>query len=272
MDLDHLPTAHRAFLEAALPRLEADPRLVGVAAAGSFLTHSVDEFSDLDLVIGVEPESYEEVLQDRRGIAAGLGNLLAAFTGEHVGEPRVLICLYGPEPLHVDLKFVHLGEAGERVENLEVLRDRGSRFADALGPDDAEYPHPDLQWIEDRFWVWVHYGATKIGRGELLEAHDFLSYLRMQVLGPLALQASGARPNGVRKVEASAPIYSDRLRATLGASDALSLCSAYATGVELYVELRDHLAPEQLIRGRSAETAAREYLEAIRESIAPDPD
>ena len=35
----------------------------------------------------------------------------ATFTGEHVGESRVLICLYGPPLLHVDLKFVSLSDA-----------------------------------------------------------------------------------------------------------------------------------------------------------------
>ncbi|MER7057532.1 MULTISPECIES: hypothetical protein [unclassified Streptomyces] len=34
---------------------------------------------------------------------------------------------------------------------------------------------PDLQWIEDRFWIWVHYGATKLGRGELFEVNGFLA-------------------------------------------------------------------------------------------------
>ena len=43
---------------------------------------------------------------ERRTIAESCGGLLAAFTGEHVGEPRLLICLYGPPLAHVNLKFV----------------------------------------------------------------------------------------------------------------------------------------------------------------------
>jgi hypothetical protein len=35
----------------------------------------------------------------------------SAFSGEHVGEPRALICLYGPPLLPVDLKFVSLSDA-----------------------------------------------------------------------------------------------------------------------------------------------------------------
>jgi hypothetical protein len=49
--------------------------------------------------------------------------LLVGFTGEHVGEPRVLICLYGPPVLHVDLKFgkSQLGLRPAGVRRLEAI-------------------------------------------------------------------------------------------------------------------------------------------------------
>lgn len=90
-----LPEPHAAFLRSALPRLAADPRLVGVAAGGSYVTGTIDVHSDLDLVVVVEPSAQAEVMVSRAVLASGLGRLLVAFTGEHVGEPRLLICLYG---------------------------------------------------------------------------------------------------------------------------------------------------------------------------------
>jgi predicted nucleotidyltransferase len=74
--------------------ISKDSRFVGVAAAGSFLTGVMDEFSDLNLVIVVAPDRETEVMRARHTIARSLGSLLTAFTGEHVGEPRLLICLY----------------------------------------------------------------------------------------------------------------------------------------------------------------------------------
>ena len=71
-------------------------------------------------------------------------------------------------------------------------RDGEVRHALAAGP--AVYPSPDLQWIEDRFWVWVHYAATKIGRGELCEAVDFLEALRRFRLGRLRFSAEARGP------------------------------------------------------------------------------
>lgn len=142
-----IPLAHSTFLERALRLLRADQRLVGVAAAGSFVAGKLDEFSDLDLVIAVEPSEVESVSDERHRIAAGLGPLVAAFTGEHVGEPRVLICLYdadeGGSPLHVDLKFVSLLDVAHRVDDLTVLWEREGRVTSELQAEEARFPSPD---------------------------------------------------------------------------------------------------------------------------------
>ena len=48
---ESLPAAHRAFIEKASRVLSEDPRLLGLAAAGSYLTGNMDQFSDLDLIV-----------------------------------------------------------------------------------------------------------------------------------------------------------------------------------------------------------------------------
>ncbi len=201
----------------------------------------MDEFSDLDLIVGVRPEHYEIVMRDRKTIAASLGPLLSAFTGEHVGEPRLLICLYGPELLHVDLKFVSVAEG------------------ESFGEDPV--PAPDEQWIEDRFWTWVHYGATKIGRRELFEAVDFLAFLRLAVLGPLALQRAGARPTGVRKIEMVIPEFARELEKTIARYDPADCARALRECVRLYRSLRGEVARN------GGEGAAVGYLETIAAKV-----
>ncbi|HQQ71965.1 MAG TPA: hypothetical protein PLL92_16900, partial [Alicycliphilus sp.] len=109
-----LPGVHRAFLDGALPVLAADERLLGVAAVGSFAEDRMDAHSDLDLVLCCEARDHAALLDGRQALAASLGRLVAAFTGEHVGEPRLLICLYGPPVLHVDLKFMCVDDLGAR--------------------------------------------------------------------------------------------------------------------------------------------------------------
>ncbi len=65
-----LPAPHAAFLQEALPRLQADERIVAVAAGGSFLTGSMDEYSDLDLVIAVSPAAIPQLMQERHPFTA----------------------------------------------------------------------------------------------------------------------------------------------------------------------------------------------------------
>ena len=252
-----LPESHQEFLRQAIDRLKLDQRLVGIAAGGSFITDSMDEFSDLDLVIAVEREHDAEVMAERMQIAASLGKLLAAFTGEHVGEPRVLICLYEDPLLHVDLKFVSLEDVATRVEDPVVLWERGERVSDALAHSTAEYPARSPQWIEDRFWIWVHYAATKIARGELFEAIDFLSFLRVTVLGPLALARAGARPSGVRKIETIAPALAVELQRTIASYDTADCIRALRACVELYRSLTPRKTPEKV------EDAAMQYLAEV---------
>jgi hypothetical protein len=257
-----VPSRHASFLERTLAVLAEDPRLFGIAAGGSFLARTMDEHSDIDLVIGVEPEAHEEVMRERMAIARKLGRLLAAFTGEHVGDARLVICLYADPLLHVDLKFLQPDELARRVEDPEVLFDRGGRMAAALAEGAARYPDPDLQWIEDRFWTWVHYTTSKIGRGELFESESGLAFLRDRVLGPLALLERGARPAGVRRIETHAPEFAAAMEATLSAHDARAYAEALVAAVALYRGLRSRLATTGFVENCDAEAAVMAHLAA----------
>jgi hypothetical protein len=255
-----LPAPHAAFLEAALPLLRADRRLVGVAAGGSFIHGALDAYSDLDLVVVSAAPAADEMMRERPALARQLGPLLVAFTGEHVGAPSLLICLYGPPPLHVDLKFVTADQLAKRVEDPVVLWDRDGSVRAGLAAGRAAYPQPEAQWIEDRFWPWVHYITVKIARGELFEALDALAFIRGRVLGPLILAAGGAQPNGVRRIESHAPERIAPLRATLGAHDRTACRDALLATIALYRELRESHSPPDLLRRPEAERTAMEFL------------
>ncbi len=258
-----LPSVHREFLRHAVRIFESDVRIAGLAAGGSYLTDTMDAFSDLDLIVVTEADRHDDVMADRKRMAGVLGPLLEAFTGEHVGEPRLLICLYGPPLLHVDLKFVAVTDLAARVEEPTVLWERDGRLKMAVREGKAYYPAPDASWIEERFRIWLHYAAGKIGRGELFEAMDFISYLRGRVLGPLGLQAAGARPNGVRKIESLAPEFAQRLQQTVAAYDARDCVRALRVCVEMYRSLRTVDAEIN----QAAEVAAMQYLDEVERAL-----
>lgn len=59
-------------------------------AGGSLVHGGFDQYSDLNFVVVVDPLYYDEIMAQRIVFAGTLGHLLHAFTGEHVGEPRLL--------------------------------------------------------------------------------------------------------------------------------------------------------------------------------------
>ncbi|WP_338130709.1 nucleotidyltransferase domain-containing protein [Cohnella ginsengisoli] len=206
---------HERFIEQAIAYASGDRRVIGLLAGGSLRHGTMDEYSDLDLIIVYDGAYRDEIMEQRLRIAEGLGRLLAGFTGEHVGEPRLLICLYGPSPLHVDLKFIQSEELKTRVEDPLILWERGSEMATILSQTNPGLNSHDPQWIEDRFWVWVHYGATKLGRGEWFELIDHLTFIRNAVLGPMVLIRNGHAPRGVRKLETYAVNELEQLKGTI---------------------------------------------------------
>lgn len=118
-----------------------------------------------------------------------------------MGERRLLVRLYGPPLLHVDLKFVSLDDAHERIEDPVILWEVDGRLSAAFARAEARYPSADPAWIEERFWIWANYLADKMERGEILEALDGLGVLRALVLAPLAFRRAGVQASRVRRIE-----------------------------------------------------------------------
>lgn len=247
--------------------MQENPHLVGIAAAGSLLTKQLDEYSDLDLVLVTKPEHFSEAVASRAKFCESLGNYLVGFSGEHVGEPSLWITLYEDPLLHVDFKFVRLDQFASRNDQPEILWEKEGALIKAAMEIVTKREHPNLQWIEDRFWVWVHFGATKIGRGEIFEAIDMLSFLRSRVLGPLTLAQQGAAPHGLKRIEFFPKADLGALRSTVPIYDAKSCEISLKESAKLYVELRELLSPLDLVRQRRAEMTAMKYLHEVSEKI-----
>lgn len=260
-------TIFDSFIERVISVIEAMPDMVGLAVAGSWITKETDTFSDLDLVLVSE----NKISQDTalmKAIAERFGTVLATFTGEHVGEPRVLICLYDEPLLHVDLKFLLPEEFYMRVEDPVIVWEIDNQLTDIIAKTSSAWPYPDYQWIEDRFWVWVHYATLKIGRGELFETLDFISFLRTTVLGPLLLIKNGHQPRGVRKLETklSAPDLA-AISQTVASLDKASLITALWKAIAIYEDLRRSLYDSTIILKTNAKKRAKEYLRQIEHSV-----
>jgi hypothetical protein len=256
-------TSQQMFAEQATEILKTDPNVIGLAAGGSWITNEMDEYSDVDLVL-VTKEKVSDSRDKMFRYARSLGNFLSGFTGDHVGEPRLLICLYDSPLLHVDIKFVTAPEFLHRVENPVILFDRDNQLQKIIASSEAMFPHPDFQWIEDRFWTWVHYALTKIGRGEYFEAMDFFGFIRMVVLGPMLHMSHGKLPRGVRKIESAvSPGDLELLKQTVSGHDRKELLHALINCITLYQRLRKKLFDRNVVLQAATEKRVVEYLREI---------
>lgn len=255
-------THHDAFLRRIADVTAEDPRLIGLLVGGSHVAGTTDRYSDIDCILVAEAAAYSAVLDDRRRIAARIGPLLHAFTGEHVGEPRLLICLYETPTLHVDYKVMTLEALEQRVEDPVIVWERDARVRSLLAGSEAHWPHRSAEWFEERFWIWVHYAAMKIGRGELFEALDMFAFLRRQVFGPLLAERAGLRQYEVRRIERLVPAGVPLLTELTPPPERAACAQALARAMDAYLALTQAPAPSN--RNPAAELAVRRYLaEAI---------
>ena len=256
----------KEFADRTTEVLKGDKNVIGLAVAGSWLTNEIDEFSDLDLILVTERKISGDK-QQMVNYAKRFGKLLSGFTGEHVGEPRVLICLYDNPLLHVDIKFLTLEEFHQRIETPHILLDANGQLKSVLEETEPKFPYPEYQWIEDRFWVWVHYALLKIGRGEFVEAFDFLGFLRMVVFGPLLHIKNGNLPRAVRKVETSLPAKDfELLKATIPNYSKSSLLDSLENAVKLYRQLSNELFTNAVTMNDTTDEKVMKYFEQIKTS------
>jgi hypothetical protein len=247
--------------------LETDEQVIGLTVGGSWLTNQIDEFSDLDLIL-VTKEKISDNKEKMIAYAKRLGNYISGFTGEHVGEPRLLVCLFDRPLLHVDIKFLTLEEFHSRVETPTILLDKEGQLQAVIERTRSEYPYPDYQWIEDRFWIWIHYALLKIGRGEYFEAFDFFGSLRAIVLGPLLHIKNASLPRGVRKVETALDgLDLDKLKLTIPSYDKQSLLDCLRHSVSLYKYLRSSLYNDHVRLQNETEKSVMLYFDKIGNGI-----
>ena len=252
------------FADKVVEILKTDTNVIGLAAAGSWITNEIDEYSDLDLVLITKKKigGDKEKMLD---YAKSFGDFISGFTGEHIKEPRLLICLYDNPLLHVDIKFLTLPEFETRVENPVDLFERDKQLTEIIKATKAEWPMPDFQWIEDRFWTWVHYIAGKAGRGEYFECLDGLGFLRMNVLAPLLHLKNKTQPRGLRKAETKLNLPDvENLKITVAQYNKTSIIKALDNTVSIYRSLRRKLFTDKIELQAKAEKRSMEYLKKVK--------
>jgi predicted nucleotidyltransferase len=205
---------HEEIARRAVDLLVADNAVVGLYLAGSFALGRPDKYSDIDLYVVIPNGSKEEVVRRAASMVQDVGKVATWFPAAHLGDPSQLIVIYEAElPIHVDFQYKEVGELIPRSKDKDIiiLLDRSgdmARYREAsgkLGPPRENEQIERLQYLEDRFWGWSWYAASKIARGELWEARDAIEYMRSNVLVALADIGLGTPTEGNRRLESKYP-------------------------------------------------------------------
>jgi hypothetical protein len=239
--IDDFPL-HRQRLIAACDVGAAESEVIGMAISGSFAYGTPDAYSDLDLRVVVADGSLDRVFERKEAFARRCGPLVAAFTGEHVGEPHLLITLYS-DLIHVDYLFTDLAGAAERNEGrpVHVLWQREPAVTAALSRTPTLDPVADLTYMESRIWTWAWYIQSKILRGELWEAASGINFVRDVVIFRLFAVVNQERFRGARFAESVVGEHGSAVTRTLSGLDRQELLEALRTEVRLYREIGDPL-------------------------------
>jgi hypothetical protein len=257
---------HYTFAQEAARQLEQQPFILGLALGGSFMEGCLDEFSDLDFHLVVADSHRDWPLEARCHLLASLGTMLCAYPNGH--DARVLVSLYDCAPLllHVDWKWISLQEFEQRVENPIVLFERASCLTEVMNRTNWGYLLPDWAAAEPKFWTWMHYVLSKLGRGELLEAVDYLCEVRSSLVGPMILHKNGFSPRRMRRAEQLPPAEWQLLEGCIVWEHSPAACFKAIMGmIEVYCQVRQALCPS--LEASPAQAACLNYAEYIRKRL-----
>jgi predicted nucleotidyltransferase len=212
---------HEEIARKAVDLLVADSEVVGLYLAGSFALGHPDKYSDIDLHIVIPDGSKDEVLRRASLMVQDVARVATWFPATHLSDPAQLNVFYEADPpIHVDFQYKEVRELIPRAKDKDIITlvDRSgdvARHKEAsgkVGPPREDEEIERLQYLEDRFWGWTWYAASKIARGELWEARDAIEYMRSNVLVSLADIGLGTAPEGNRRLESK---YPDETQMTL---------------------------------------------------------
>jgi hypothetical protein len=258
-------SAQQEFLDRAVSIAEKDSRFIGLALHQE--SDHEHEFTDLEFVFVCAPISFGDCAADLKGVAEALGPLLLSYEQEKTDAERELSCLYDEPLRRIDLRLLPTDGAA-MLRHPRVLWERDGTLSAELAKYRDVAPVIDLQWMEDRFWLWLHSAAMALKEGAIFEALHQMSCLRTRILAPMLLKKQAQPADALKGLEQAGGDELSSLRATVPLYDARSCEISLREAAKLYVGLRETLAPEELVRHRRAEMAVMRHLHTVSDRLS----
>ena len=111
----------------------------------------------------------------------------------------------------------------------------------------------------------MHYVLSKLGRGEIIEAYDYLCEVRSYSIGPLVLMKNALPARRMRFAEKLPENDLEWIKKTIPTDCTAPACiDASLIMMQMFVYLRDALKTDKYISNTEAERACFNYLDYIR--------
>jgi hypothetical protein len=214
---------------------EADDRITGAALTGSAAADREDEWSDIDLALGLaEDADQAEVIEDWTDRMYRDNGVVGHTDMTRRGTIYRVFLL--PNTLQVDIAFAPAAEFGAYAPTFKLL------FGEALEQDQAQPPAAlDLIGLG---WLYALHARSSIARGKTWQAEYMISGIRDQVLALACLRHGVATAEG-RGLHLLPPATTQPVEGTLVRSLAPDeLTRAFRTAVEVLLTEIDHVDPK----------------------------
>lgn len=255
--------AQREILLRLEELLLADERIEGVALRGLVAEGRSDHYSELDLLVTVRDEAFDQVVAEPESFFQQAGQLSYWFLSAR-GESRLFAAVF-EGMLEVDVAYLRASalqaQPGERY--WVVLKDRSGWLA-VVAEESAKLSPPAPPRVDrpdDRFWLWVYRTMASVDRGDLWYAWAMLNGIR-QLLMQLIAEADGHPLVSLKQYHRRIDRTDERwLAATVCSLQPKAILQALSAATGLYVSLRARrgVEPAKL----QAETHIRRILQTL---------
>ena len=238
---------HTALLCRAVEVFRKSPLVRGLWVAGSVARGEDGPLSDVDLFVGADETSLEELFAKRRKLAASVGRILAGYERtrirDHVvlyeGGIRIEYIYCSLDRLTVDparqTPIRVLYDPDGRVGRYQRLISRHVRRPRQIARRDLE---DRLNWFVVNFWLVY----SRIRQGRLWEAFDVLHDVRTEIV-KLARVEHDLEPNKYENLEQLLPpARVSALSSTVTDTDARTLATGLLRSIGLCSKIARPLA------------------------------
>ena len=259
------------FLKKYIDYVTIDNKIVGTILSGPAIEKRLEADTVLELIVIIEDNSYYKIIYERNKFASRFGNIISYYDDYNdtndTNDTNEFVCIYEKDLLQVTFKFVNASIILNKLFVGEIIYDKNNNLSDKLNITKKKNISLSIQWYENRFWILLNYGITKLNSNQLMEAIEYISFIRQSIITPMIHMKLNQQQRDSDYLEFDAPEFIDKLKLTVSLYDKSLISKAYEELVIFYIELRKLFDFDYFSRNSNLEEKVLEKLIKINSQL-----